>query len=239
MSFLQVYFNGELKFTAPLQPAVTSIGRTAINDVVIDNTGVSGNHAIIAQIGDAFYIEDIQSTNGVFVNGRRISREQIGYGDEITIYKHTLKLIAADLSNDALVSATPGTASMNQGQTMEVDIAQLQAILRHQQTQAPYLEQTNGERQGYQWVLSKPHFDIGKSSVCDLRVGGWFTPKLIAKINRQSDGYYLNPEKKWSKIRLNGMQLNGRAKLQNLDKLQVRDIALTFYQPDATRQPHA
>ena len=123
---------------------------------------------------------------------------------------------------------------------MEVNVAQLQAILQNQQTQAPYLEQTGSERQkqGHKWILSKQHFNIGKSRDCDLCVGGWFTPKLVAKIIRQSDGYYLMPEKR-GKVRLNGTWLTGRVKLQNRDKLQVRNIALTFYQPAATRPANA
>lgn len=232
MSYVQVYFNGELKFTAPLKPKANTIGRAASNDVVIDNAGVSGLHAIISQDGNEFFIEDVNSTNGVFVNGRRISREPLRYGDEIIIYKHKLKFTAVDLSMDKLNTAKPKPAFTSQGQTMEVNVAQLQAILQHQQTQAPYLLQTGGnqQHQGRKWMLSKQYFDIGKSRGCDLRVGGWFTPKLTAKIIRQSDGYYIIPEK-WGKVRLNGTPLSGRIKLQNLDKLQVRDIALTFYQP--------
>lgn len=233
MSFLQVYFNGELQFTAPLQSRGTTIGRADNNDLVIDNPGISGHHAVIERVGSEFYLKDINSTNGVYLNGRRISREQLRYGDEITLFKHKLKLIAVDLSMEPGAGETnskPGFIS--QDQTMEVNGAQLQAIMQHQQSHAPYLMQTGGKQPGHKWVLSRPHFAIGKSSICDLRVAGWFSPKLIAKITRQSDGYYLIPEKK-GRISLNGHPLNQRTKLRNLDKLQIRDIALTYYQPAA------
>lgn len=235
MAFLQVYFNGELKFTAPLQRAATRIGRATDNDVVIDNGGVSGHHAIIEREGDAFYISDNNSTNGIFVNGHRVSRESLRYGDEITIFKHKLKLIAVDLSMDDYEAATPGQSAINDSQTVEVNTAQLQAILQQQHAQAPYLLPTGGDRQGHRWVLSKPRFDIGKSRDCDLRVGGWFAPKLSAKITRQSDGHYLIPER-WGKVHLNGAQLTEQIKLQHLDKIKIRDTALTFYQP-ATNTP--
>jgi predicted component of type VI protein secretion system len=236
MSYLQVYFNGELKFSVPLQPAVTSIGRDASNDLVIANTGVSGSHAVIAREGNNFYIEDMKSTNGVFVNGRRVFREQVHYGDEITIFKHKLKITAADMSQNVIGEASSDTKTTNQNQTMEVDATQLQAIIQYQQTYAPYLYQTNGEPQGRKWILSKHYFDIGKSATSDLRLRGWFTPKRIAKIIRQSDGFYLIPEK-WGRVRLNGIKLTQRIKLHDLDKLQIRDMALTFFQPVATKPP--
>jgi pSer/pThr/pTyr-binding forkhead associated (FHA) protein len=104
MAFLQVYFNGELKFTAPLQLTVTRIGRSIDNHIVINNRGVSGHHASIVQEGNDFFITDNNSTNGIFLNGRRISQGQLVYGDEIGIFKHKLKFIAVDLSSG---SATP------------------------------------------------------------------------------------------------------------------------------------
>lgn len=230
MAFLQVYFNGELKFTAPLQPAKTRIGRATDNDIVIDNGGVSGHHAIIEQEGDVFYIADTNSTNGVFINGRRVTREPLRYGDEITIFKHKLKFIAVDLSMDAAGAATTSPSAIIDSQTVEVNAAQLQAILQQQHAQAPYLAPAGAEGQGHKWVLSKPRFDIGKGRDCDLRAGGWFAPKLSAKIVRKSDGHYLIPEKR-GKVRLNGAPLTEQAKLQHLDKIQIRDVAVTFYQP--------
>jgi len=238
MSFLQVYFNGELKFTSPLQPGGTTIGRAANNDIVIDNPGVSGHHAVIEHENNGFYIKDINSTNGVYLNGRRISREPLRYGDEVAICKHKLKLTAVDLSSEDGNETAPRPHFVSQDQTMEVNAAQLQDIMRHQQSYAPYLEETGGKQQGRKWVLSKHHFGIGKSSECDLQVGGWFTPKLIAKITRQSDGYYLIPEKK-GRLRLNGDPLTQRIKLRNLDQLQVRGITLTYYQPAAAQKPDA
>ncbi len=236
MAFLQIYFNFELKFVAPLNPAVTKIGREADNDVVIDNAGVSGHHAIIAQVGDNFFVEDMGSTNGVFLNDRRVSREQIHYGDVITIHKHKLKFTAVNLATDAVAAAAATTPTINQGQTMEVDVSQLQAMLQQQQALAPYLQQTSGELRGHKWMLSKQQFDIGKGANCDLRVDGWFTPKLIARISRQSDGYYLYPENKWRRIHLNGVAVDGRVKLQNRDRIQLGGIALTLCQT-ATPQP--
>lgn len=231
MAFLQVYFNGELKFTTRLQLTVTRIGRATDNDLVIDNRGVSGHHAIIEQEGDTFYISDNNSTNGLFLNGRRISRSQLLYGDEITVFKHTLKFIAVDVSTETTSTTMFNQNTIMEDQTVMVGNAQLKAILQQQRIQLPYLVQTGGKNHGQRWVLSKQNFEIGKRKACDLYTGGWFAPQLSAVITRQSDGYYyLIPEKR-GKVHLNNKPISSFIQLQNHDNLRVRGIDLTFYQP--------
>lgn len=231
MAFLQTYFSGELKSVTALNQGLTSIGRHNDNDLVIDNAGVSSHHAIISQEGDDLIIEDLNSTNGVFVNGVRVHRQQIRYGDEISIHKYKLKLTAVDLSGGVVAPLVGKDAISNQSRTMEVDVSQLQAMLMQQHALVPYLQQTSGELAGHKWLLAKQYFSIGKGRDCELYVAGWFTPRLIAKISRQSDGYYLYPENHWCKVRINGSVVKNRTRLQNRDRLQVRDIALTFCQP--------
>lgn len=232
MAFLQVYYNDELKFKVPLKPEVTRIGRSADNnDVIIDNAGVSACHAVVSRDGNDFYIEDQNSTNGVFVNGRRISRERLRFGDEITIFKHKLKFTAADIAvGPAGATIAPRNQAISQSQTVQVDLGQIQAIMKEKQAQNAYLMQANGGQQGHKYVLSKPRYDIGKSPSCDIRAGGWFAPKLAAKIIRQSNGYFLFPEN-GGKVRLNGVSINTPVKLQNRDNLSVRGVALSFYEP--------
>jgi pSer/pThr/pTyr-binding forkhead associated (FHA) protein len=233
MAFLQVYYNNELKFKIPLKPDTTRIGRSADNDVVIDNSGVSAYHAVIVHDGNDFYIEDNNSTNGVFVNGRRVSRKQLQFGDEITVFKHKLKVTAVDISltSSGAVPALNNQA-ISQSRTVQVDIGQIQAIMQERQAQSAYLLQSGGDKQGHKYILSKSRFDIGKAASCDLRAGGWFAPKLAAKIMRQSNGYFLFPEK-GGKVRVNGIAVTSPVKLQNRDHLEVRGIALSFYESAA------
>jgi len=55
----------------PLEKEATTIGRKSGNDIVIDNIGVSGFHANILKEGENFYIEDLNSLNGTFVDGKK------------------------------------------------------------------------------------------------------------------------------------------------------------------------
>ncbi|HWZ63337.1 MAG TPA: FHA domain-containing protein [Steroidobacteraceae bacterium] len=63
----------------------TSIGRTPDNDLQIDAKYISRHHAVILAGPAHTIIEDLNSTNGVLVNGRRISRQTLKDGDQVTI----------------------------------------------------------------------------------------------------------------------------------------------------------
>ena len=61
------------------------IGRADDADLVISNKDVSRRHAALSCDGSNFKIEDLDSTNGTFVNGRRITKESLHPGDEISV----------------------------------------------------------------------------------------------------------------------------------------------------------
>lgn len=65
----------------------TTIGRTPDNDVQIDTTFVSRHHAVLLCSADHCIVEDLNSTNGVLVNGRRIVRQILQDGDMLTVGK--------------------------------------------------------------------------------------------------------------------------------------------------------
>ncbi len=67
-----------------------SIGRTADNDIVLDNKGVSRKHATIEFDADSALVIDNESLNGVFVNNRKVTEEVLKEHDQITIGKFDL-----------------------------------------------------------------------------------------------------------------------------------------------------
>jgi type II secretory pathway predicted ATPase ExeA len=68
----------------------TIIGRTPDNDLQIDNRFVSRHHCQIISSADACVIEDLNSTNGIFVKGSRVRRFTLQDGEIITIGKYEL-----------------------------------------------------------------------------------------------------------------------------------------------------
>jgi pSer/pThr/pTyr-binding forkhead associated (FHA) protein len=63
----------------------TVIGRSRECDVQIEDPSASRRHAEVRQEGTAYWIVDLDSTNGLEVNGLRVKRAKLGHGDKITI----------------------------------------------------------------------------------------------------------------------------------------------------------
>jgi pSer/pThr/pTyr-binding forkhead associated (FHA) protein len=85
----------------PLNKERTTLGRKAHNDIQIDNLAVSGEHAVIVSILNDSFLEDLNSTNGTFVNGQQIKKHFLQNNDVIELGKYRLKYI-----NEAAQSAT-------------------------------------------------------------------------------------------------------------------------------------
>ena len=77
-----------------------TIGRLPDNDVRIDNPAVSGHHSLIINILNDSFLEDLNSTNGTYVNGKLIKKHALQHGDVITIGHHQLRF-SDQQANDA------------------------------------------------------------------------------------------------------------------------------------------
>lgn len=76
------------------------IGRKPENDIQVDNLAVSGQHAAIITILNDSFLEDLDSTNGTFVNGKLVKKHALKHGDVITIGKHELKYLNDEATTD-------------------------------------------------------------------------------------------------------------------------------------------
>ena len=68
-----------------------TVGRLPDNDVRIDNPAVSGHHSLIINILNDSFLEDLNSTNGTYVNGKLIKKHALQHGDVLTIGHHQLR----------------------------------------------------------------------------------------------------------------------------------------------------
>ena len=74
----------------------TTLGRRPYNDIVIDNLAVSGEHAVLQMVGADVFIEDLNSTNGTYINGKAIKKRLLADNDTIEIGKYKIKFLLGD-----------------------------------------------------------------------------------------------------------------------------------------------
>lgn len=86
----------------------TSLGRRPYNDIVIDNLAISGEHAVLHMIGADVYLEDLNSTNGSYVNGRAVKKQALEHNDVIEVGKYKIRyLVGTGPSERAAPTVAP------------------------------------------------------------------------------------------------------------------------------------
>ena len=217
-----------------LQDGGKTIGRAPGNDVVLENLLVSGHHARIDQAGRDYVLTDLQSKNGTYVNGARITSAKLKHGDQILVGKHILvfELDAAQVSGaDREMSeatmfvpsagAAPGQSSpqgvLGAGTAAGPTAVEPLGIVS-------YLSGGKGE-----YELTKKLVKLGKGEEADVQIGGFLTPKVAATISRRPTGYHLTPMTGRVKVRINGTPVEGSQRLKEFDTIEVGAVVLQFY----------
>src|SRR6476660_9262791 len=72
----------------------TTLGRRPYNDIVIDNLAVSGEHAVLTAAQNDVFIEDLNSTNGTYINGKAVKKQLLSNNDVVEIGKYRIKFMA-------------------------------------------------------------------------------------------------------------------------------------------------
>ena len=84
---------GQTVLECPLRPGRLIIGRTPDNDVQIDSKFISRHHCQIVTTAESCVIEDLNSTNGIYVKAKRVRKHNLNDGDVVVIGKHELMYI--------------------------------------------------------------------------------------------------------------------------------------------------
>ena len=103
-----------------------TIGRLPDNDVRIDNPAVSGHHSLIINILNDSFLEDLNSTNGTYVNGKLIKKHALQNSDVITIGHHQLRF-SDEPTNDAEQDEFEKTMVIPAGQQSAEQLAKAEA----------------------------------------------------------------------------------------------------------------
>jgi len=218
-----------------------TIGRSPQGDLFIDNPAVSFHHARVFSQAGVYYVQDLGSLNGTFLNGFRITQAPLTHGDVITVGKHTVRYSRDLPGAKAQAPATPpdakeaeapkltGTMVLDTKKRRELQEAFAKgkaAAARARAARVGKLTVLKGKTTAKEFLLTSPTSMIGKSEQCAIRLKGWFAPKIAAMIIKQGEAYHLSPAAK--KVSVNGLPLTAKVELQEGDLVAVGRVRLQF-----------
>src|SRR6202050_946178 len=100
MARLVLSLDGQVMAEYNMNKESYKIGRLPNNDIRIDNAAVSGHHSLLINILNDSFLEDLNSTNGTYVNGKLIKKHALQHGDVITVGHHQLRFVEDDEQQD-------------------------------------------------------------------------------------------------------------------------------------------
>lgn len=175
--------------TKKLDSSDITIGRDSINDICINNLAVSRFHAKIYEEGDKIFIEDMNSSNGTYVNGEKVDISEISEFDNILVGKYNLTIENKSYSNNQNFAYVEDS-------TVMVDDSTREKILNkvgYSSKEIP-LNQNNNSLSPKLIIsdvvevsIEKDLFTIGKSIESDVYLDGFLVKKSHATIVRGSD----------------------------------------------------
>jgi predicted component of type VI protein secretion system len=95
------------------------LGRHPECDIQIDSRKISRRHCCIAQVNDYLVVRDLDSTNGIRINGIRVVEGQLKPGDELTIGNHRYRVQWGEVAHRPPRMAGPGTLEENEDDLLE------------------------------------------------------------------------------------------------------------------------
>lgn len=236
MTRLVLMFNKQVIKEYPFQEDSLTIGRRSENTIPIDNLAVSAYHARIDKTGPDYILTDLQSTNGTFVNDRKIVSHKLKHGDNVIVGKHVLLFIAADNGGG---DANKVKADLDS--TMLLDTARQRALLAGEKIPSlPHrkpgkigvLSFLTGSEQG-DVMLTKKLTRLGKSPNSEVRLSGMFMGPTAATISKRPSGYSITFTGGLIKLKVNGEVVKGSVSLEDFDTIELGSHKFQFYQRES------
>ena len=236
MARLVLSLDGQVMAEYNMNKERYTIGRLPDNDIRIDNAAVSGHHSLIINILNDSFLEDLNSTNGTYVNGKLIKKHALQHGDVVTVGHHQLRFVEDDEAQDEFektmviqpssrpvekvraaaevaekaspsLSATAKTRALNDNSAAALKKAKLQVL--------------SGAFAGRELELSKALTTLGRPGV------------QVAAITRRAEGYFIvhvDSGKDNDYPLLNGNAIGANAtRLADNDVIQLAGVKMGFF----------
>jgi FHA domain len=232
MARLVLSLDGQVMAEYNMNKERYTIGRLPDNDIRIDNAAVSGHHSLIINILNDSFLEDLNSTNGTYVNGKLIKKHALQHGDVITVGHHQLRFVEDDEQQDEFektmviqpsarpvekLRAAAEVAPSSSGATgRSRAIGDGAAAVKKAKLQV-----LSGAFAGREVELTKALTTLGRPGI------------QVAAITRRSDTYYIvhvDSGKPDDFPLLNGTPIGAQAtKLNDNDVIQLAGVKMGFF----------
>ncbi|TXI15510.1 MAG: FHA domain-containing protein [Roseateles sp.] len=193
----------------------TTLGRRPYNDIVIDNLAVSGEHAVLQMVGADVFIEDLNSTNGTYINGKAIKKQLLADGDVVEIGKYKIKFQLGDaVDYEKTMILKPGSTQPGLG--LPSSFGALQGAA----TPGPAsIKVLTGAASGREVLLTKVVTTLGKPGV------------QVASITKRPTGYVFAHVEGGARPSVNGIPLTGESiALRSGDLIELAGTQMQFVQ---------
>ena len=158
-----ISLDGVVLKEVPLTKDRTSLGRRPYNDIVIDHLAVSGEHAVLQLSGKDGYIEDLNSTNGTYVNGKTVKKQLLKSADIVEIGNYKIQYV-----NEAGTTEAASPAGADADATSAA------------------LKIMTGAAAGREMVLVKPVTTLGKPGVAVAAITKGLKGFVLAHVDGDS-----------------------------------------------------
>ncbi len=191
----------------------TTLGRRPYNDIVIDNLAVSGEHAVLQMVGGDVFIEDLNSTNGTYINGKAVKKQLLTHNDTVEIGKYKIKYLLDESGDyEKTMIMRPSGAAAAQAAMSGANMAAAEAPM-----QSASIKVLNGAAAGREVTLTKVVTTVGKPGV------------QVASITRRPGGFAFSHVEGANRPSINGMPLAGdSAPLRNGDVIELAGTQMQF-----------
>jgi hypothetical protein len=199
----------------------TTLGRRPYNDIVIDNLAVSGEHAVLQMAGADVFIEDLNSTNGTYINGKAVKKQLLSHNDTVEIGKYKIKFIVDDGTDyEKTMIMKPGTRPPEMaGQSRNSGFGNSGFGSLGTSTVPASIRVLNGAAAGREVALTKVVTTVGKPGV------------QVASITKRPGGYVLAHVEGASQPSVNGNPVVGETvHLKNGDVIELAGTQMQFVQ---------
>ncbi len=207
----------------------TTLGRRPYNDIVIDNLAVSGEHAVLQMVGGDVFIEDLNSTNGTYINGKAIKKQLLTHNDTVEIGKYKIKYLVDESGEyEKTMIMRPGSSmppplgTSHPGSSAHPSLVGGSSfggmgVPQATAAQPASIKVLNGAAAGREVTLTKVVTTVGKPGV------------QVASITKRPNGYAFAHVEGTTRPSVNGVPLVGDSvPLRNGDVIELAGTQMQF-----------